>query len=83
MMVKTSKEENLEKMSFEDAIKELEDIVDDLEKGEVSLEEAVSAYERGSELKNICQKRLNDARMKVEKIKQDENGQISIENFDE
>ena len=83
MMVKTSKEENLEKMSFEEAIKELEDIVDDLEKGEVSLEEAVSAYERGSKLKNICQKRLNDARMKVEKIKQDENGQISIENFDE
>ena len=82
-MTKNNKEKNLEQITFEEAIKELENIVDDLERGEVSLEEAVSAYERGSKLKNICQERLNDARMKVEKIKQDENGQISIENFEE
>tara|TARA_B100000131_G_scaffold323180_1_gene380324 strand:+ start:4508 stop:4756 length:249 start_codon:yes stop_codon:yes gene_type:complete len=82
-MTKNNKEKNLEQITFEEAIKELENIVDDLERGEVSLEEAVSAYERGSKLKNICQERLNDARMKVEKIKQDESGQISIENFEE
>ena len=82
-MKKNNKEKNLEQITFEEAIKELENIVDDLERGEVSLEEAVSAYERGSKLKNICQERLNDARMKVEKIKQDESGQISIENFEE
>ena len=82
-MTKNNKEKNLEQITFEEAIKELENIVDDLERGEVSLEEAVSAYERGSKLKNICQERLNDARMKVEKIKQDESGQISIEKFEE
>ena len=82
-MTKNNKEKNLEQITFEEAIKELENIVDDLERGEVSLEEAVSAYERGSKLKTICQERLNDARMKVEKIKQDESGQISIENFEE
>ena len=82
-MTKNNKEKNLEQITFEEAIKELENIVDDLERGEVSLDEAVSAYERGSKLKNICQERLNDARMKVEKIKQDESGQISIENFEE
>ena len=59
----------LENMSFEDAINELEKIVDELEGNEISLDEAVNAYERGSKLKNICQERLNEAKMKVEKIK--------------
>ena len=44
-------------------------IVDELEGNEISLDEAVNAYERGSKLKNICQERLNEAKMKVEKIK--------------
>ena len=48
---------------------ELEKIVDELEGNEISLDEAVKAYERGSKLKNICQERLNEAKMKVEKIK--------------
>ena len=40
-----------------------------VESNEISLDEAVKAYERGSKLKNICQERLNEAKMKVEKIK--------------
>ena len=68
-MAKNEKNNELENMSFEDAINELEKIVDELEGNEISLDEAVSAYERGSKLKNICQKRLNEAKMKVEKIK--------------
>jgi exodeoxyribonuclease VII small subunit len=58
-MAEKEKNNELENMSFEDAINELEKIVD----------EAVNAYERGSKLKNICQERLNEAKMKVEKIK--------------
>ncbi len=61
--------DKFENMSFEDAINELEKIVDELEGNEISLDEAVNAYERGSKLKNICQERLNEAKMKVEKIK--------------
>ena len=68
-MSEQEKNNELENMSFEDAINELEKIVDELECNEISLDEAVSAYERGSKLKNICQKRLNEAKMKVEKIK--------------
>ena len=68
-MSEQEKNNELENMSFEDAINELEKIVDELEGNEISLDEAVSAYERGSKLKNICQKRLNEAKMKVEKIK--------------
>ena len=56
-------------LSFEDALKELEGIVASLERGEVSLDAAISAFERGTELKTLCQARLEEARMKVEQIK--------------
>ena len=56
-------------LSFEDALTELEGIVASLERGEVSLDAAISAFERGTELKTLCQARLEEARMKVEKIK--------------
>ena len=55
--------------SFEDALTELEGIVASLERGEVSLDAAISAFERGTELKTLCQARLEEARMRVEKIK--------------
>ena len=58
----------LEKMTFEDAMKELENLVDSLDKGDVSLDEAIAAYDRGSQLKDHCQKKLNEAKMKVETI---------------
>ena len=56
-------------LSFEDALRELEEIVASLERGEVSLDAAIKAFERGTELKTVCQSRLEEARMKVEKIK--------------
>ena len=55
-------------LSFEDALTELEGIVASLERGEVALDAAISAFERGTELKTLCQARLEEARMKVEKI---------------
>ena len=60
--------DSLEKMTFEDAMKELENLVDALDKGDVSLDEAIAAYDRGSQLKDHCQKKLNEAKMKVETI---------------
>ena len=60
-------------LTFEEALDELEDIVNSLERGEISLEEAIKAYERGTELKNQCEKRLKEAKMKVEKIHASEN----------
>ena len=59
----------LDKISFEDALSELERIVASLERGEVSLDDAIEAFERGTELKLHCQARLEEARMRVEKIK--------------
>ena len=60
--------DSLEKMSFEEAMKELERLVDSLDKGDVSLDEAIAAYDRGSQLKDHCQKKLDEAKMKVETI---------------
>ena len=65
-------------LTFEQALSELEDIVNSLERGDISLEDAIKAYERGSELKDQCEKRLKEAKMKVEKIQVDkDSGKIS------
>ena len=55
-------------LSFEDALKELEAIVQQLERGQVKLDEAIAAYERGAALKRHCEQKLAEAKMKVEKI---------------
>ena len=63
----------LDKLTFEEAMRELEKLVDSLDKGEVSLDEAITAYDRGSQLKDYCQKKLQEAKMKVETIQSSEN----------
>ena len=74
----------LETVTFEDALQELEGIVASLERGEVSLDDAIAAFERGTQLKSHCQARLEEARMKVEKIKVPVAGTApdSVSNFD-
>ena len=63
----------LEKLTFEEAMKELELLVDSLDKGDISLDEAIAAYDRGSQLKDHCQKKLNEAKIKVETIQSSDN----------
>ena len=63
----------LDKLTFEEAMQELEKLVDSLDKGDVSLDEAIAAYDRGSQLKDYCQKKLHEAKMKVETIQSSEN----------
>ena len=53
---------------FEEAIKELEKLVDSLDKGDVSLDEAIAAYDRGSQLKDYCQNKLHEAKMKYDHV---------------
>ena len=68
--------DTLEKMTFEEAMKELERLVDSLDKGDVSLDEAIEAYDRGSQLKDHCQKKLNEAKMKVETIQSSSDSKV-------
>ena len=64
---------DLENLTFEKAMKELEKLVDSLDKGDVSLDEAIAAYDRGSQLKDYCEKKLQEAKMKVDTIQASDN----------
>jgi len=55
-------------LSFEEALRALEDVVRRLEGGEVPLEESISLYERGEDLRRHCQARLDQAQARIEKI---------------
>jgi exodeoxyribonuclease VII small subunit len=55
-------------MPFEAALAELEQIVDQLEKGAVALDESIRLYERGEALKKRCDELLKNAEMRIEKI---------------
>jgi exodeoxyribonuclease VII small subunit len=70
---------NLAEISFEDALRELEGIVTSLERGDVSLDDAITAFERGTALKAHCQARLEEARMKVEQIRLPVDGSPPVE----
>lgn len=65
---------DIEHMSFERALKELEAIVGRLERGDVELEESIAIYERGEALKARCDRLLKQAEAKVEKIAFDGDG---------
>jgi exodeoxyribonuclease VII small subunit len=69
-------------LSFEDALKELETIVQQLEQGKVKLDEAISAYERGALLKRHCEQKLAEAKMKVERINFSPDGSVSSQPAD-
>lgn len=66
---------DIEKLSFEEAMRELEQTVSKLETGEATLEESISLYERGAELRKHCETRLREAEERVEKITLSANGQ--------
>lgn len=55
-------------LNFEDALKALETIVHKLESGEAPLDESIALYERGHELRALCQKRLDAAKARIEQI---------------
>ena len=59
-------------ISFEEAMKDLEKIVEELNDGDLDLEKAINAYEKGIVLKNICEEKLKNAKERVEKIKPDD-----------
>lgn len=62
-------------MGFEAAMKQLEEIVQKLERGDESLEASLDLYEQGTRLKALCEKKLEDARVRVERIRLDAKGE--------
>ena len=72
-----SADSKIDSLSFEEALGELEQIVQKLESGTVALEESIAMYERGAALKAHCENKLKSARLKVEKIILDADGTAS------
>ena len=74
---------DLSQMSFEQALRALEDVVRRLETGEVPLEESIDLYERGEQLRKHCQARLDAAQARIEKIVAGPDGKaVATEPFD-
>jgi exodeoxyribonuclease VII small subunit len=74
---------DVQAMSFENALEALEKIVDDLERGDVPLDQSIRIYERGEALKAHCEKLLKAAEDKVEKIRLSREGKpVGIEPLD-
>ena len=59
---------DLTALTFEDALRALEDVVRKLESGEVPLDESITLYERGEQLRTHCQARLDAAQLRIERI---------------
>lgn len=69
-------------MSFEEALAELEGIVQKLERGQLDLEASINAYERGTELRQHCARKLREAELRVEKLSVDRNGEARLSPLD-
>lgn len=64
----------VDEMSFEEAMAELEQVLGQLERGDVALDDSIKLYERGAALKARCEKKLNEAEEKVAAITLDGDG---------
>ncbi|MDR2268385.1 MAG: exodeoxyribonuclease VII small subunit [Holosporaceae bacterium] len=73
---------DINEMEFENAMKELEDIVKILEEGRSSLKESVSLYERGIMLKKHCDKILESTQLRINQVSSDKDGNTTVEHLD-
>ena len=80
-MNKVNKYPDIEKLSFEKAMEELEIIVSDLENGSIELEESIEKYQRGIQLKKHCDQKLKEANMKIDQIEIDKDGNVTEKPF--
>ncbi|MBC2669371.1 exodeoxyribonuclease VII small subunit [Novosphingobium piscinae] len=71
-------------LSFEDALRALEDVVRKLESGEVPLDDSITLYERGEALRRHCQARLDAAQARIERIVAGADGRVgTVQSFDD
>ncbi len=72
----------IEGMSFEEALAELEGIVQRLERGQLDLEASIAAYERGTLLRQHCAEKLRQVQLRVEKLALDREGRPKLVPFE-
>ena len=71
-----------EDLNFEDALAQLENIVRELESGRIKLDDAVNAYEKAVRLKQLCENKLQAAKLKIEKIELKSDSSIETTPFE-
>jgi len=69
-------------IKFEEALKKLEKIVEDLEKGDLSLDEALKKYQEGVELSRLCSQRLENAKKKIDILVKNKKGEFELKPID-
>jgi len=77
-----SKKENENALSFEEGLDKLEAIVDEMENGDLKLDALVKRYEEGSKLLVQCDKKISEAEMKIEILRNQDASEPQFENFD-
>ncbi len=70
-------------IKFEEALKKLEKIVEDLEKGDLTLDDALKKYQEGIELSRMCNTRLENARKKIDILSKNKKGEFELKGLDE
>lgn len=81
-MAERKPDADIAKMSFEDALQELESIVRNLESGKGNLDTAIDSYERGAALKKHCEAKLREAKEKIDQITAGADGKLGSEPVD-
>ena len=81
-MAESSIPADIRKMSFEQALEELKQIVERLEQGQGELDQVIEDYQRGALLKQHCEAKLRDAEQKIAKISLGPDGSVSAEDMD-
>lgn len=69
-------------IKFEDAVKKLGKIVEDLEKGDLSLDEALKKYQEGLEMARVCTQKLDSAKKKIDTLSKNKKGEFELKPFD-
>ncbi len=67
-----------EKKKFEEAVEELEGVVEQLESGELSLEDSLAAFENGVRLVKLCNQKLTEVERKIELLVKDKDGKLQL-----
>ncbi|MBI3600514.1 MAG: exodeoxyribonuclease VII small subunit [Nitrospinae bacterium] len=69
-------------IKFEKALKRLEEIVEELEKGDLDLDKSLQIFEEGIKMSRICSQKLQEAEKKIEILTKDESGRLKAEPFE-
>lgn len=73
--------EKKEEIKFETAMKRLEKIVEELEKGELDIDKSLEIFEEGIKMSRVCSKKLSEAEKKIEKLTRNDKGELIAELF--